>query len=144
MKSKGLNKLMKPIINLQMKKIHHYLMVLTFLTVLSGCGSPGGTKIDDNTFYQLEQDVQQILNSSIADAAPLEMKFIREKLQLAKKAKADRDRRSEAQYTTQIYADIEVAKLRAELNNKNNELLDRRDQLSAAQVYLAELKERLQ
>lgn len=144
MKSKGLNKLMKPIINLQAKKIHHFLLVCAFLTTLSGCGSPGGTKIDDNTFYQLEQDVQQVLNSAVADAAPLEMKFIREKLQLAKKAKAERDRRSESQYTQQIYADIEIAKLRAELNQKNNELLDRRDQLSAAQVYLAELQERLQ
>ncbi|MCX7553539.1 hypothetical protein OS175_06580 [Marinicella sp. S1101] len=114
------------------------------MTLLSGCGSPGGTKIDDDSFFKLESDVAAVVNSPVADAAPLEIKFIKEKLQLAKKAKADRKRKLEAQYTAQIYADIEVAKLRATLNRKNNELLDKRDQVSAAQVYLLELQERLQ
>ncbi len=120
-----------------------FFLYLAILTVLSGCGSTGGTKIDDNTYYQLEEDVAAVINSPVSNAAPLEIKFIKEKLQLAKQAKAERKRKLEAQYTAQIYADIEIAKLRAELNRKNNELLDKRDQVSAAQVYLMELQERL-
>ncbi|WP_133566526.1 hypothetical protein [Marinicella litoralis] len=84
------------------------------------------------------------MSSPVADAAPLEIKFIQEKLQLAKKAKADRKKKLEAQYTEQIYADIEIAKLRAELNQLNDVLLNKRDQVSSAQVYLSELLERMQ
>ncbi|WP_223788919.1 hypothetical protein [Marinicella meishanensis] len=135
---------MKPNIRLQTTKTGSLALILLILTGLSGCGSPGATKIDDDTFYQLEADVAAVANSAVADAAPLEIKGIQEKLQLAKKAKADRDRRTEAQLTEQIYADIQLAKKRAELKQKNNDLLDLRDQVSSAQVYLMELKERLQ
>ncbi len=143
-KSKALNKQVKPFMSTESRKKAVFLLYLAILTSLSGCGSTGGTKIDDNTYYQLEQDVAAIINSSIADAAPLEIKFIKEKLQLAKQAKAERKRKLEAQYTAQIYSDIEIAKLRAELNQKNNMLLNKRDQVSAAQVYLMELEARLQ
>ncbi len=143
-KSKAFNKLIKAFIGSNQLKTTLIVMNLAFLTVLSGCGSPGATKIDDNTYYQLESDVAAIINSKVADAAPLEIKFIKEKLRLAKQAKAEKKRSLEAQYTEQIYADIATAKLRAELNQKNNQLLDKRDQVSAAQVYLMELKERLQ
>lgn len=143
-KSKALNKLIKVFISQNKVKTHLIVLNLSVLTILTGCGSPGATKIDDNTYYQLESDVAALRNSPIADAAPLELKFIQEKLLLAKKAKADRKRGLEAQYTEQIYADIEIAKLRAELNQKNNELLNKRDQVSAAQVYYMELQERLQ
>ncbi len=121
-----------------------FIACFAVLTLLTGCGSPGGTKIDDDSFYQLESDVAAVINSNVADAAPLEIKFIKEKLRLVKQAKADRKRKLEAQYTAQIYSDIEIAKLRAELNRKNDELLDKRDQVSAAQAYLMELQERLQ
>ncbi len=143
-KSKAFNKLVKVFISPNRVKIHVIALNLAFLTILSGCGSPGATKIDDNTYGQLESDVAALINSSVADAAPLEIKFIQEKLQLVQQAKADRKRGLEAQYTEQIYADIQIAKLRAELNHKNNELLNKRDQVSAAQVYQMELQERLQ
>ncbi len=143
-KSRAFNKLIKPFRSLYAVKTQLIVLILAFLTVLSGCGSPGATKIDDNTFYQLEADVAALINSPMADAAPLEIKFIQQKLQLAKQAKAERKRGLEAQYTEQIYADIEIVKLRAELNQKNNQLLNKRDQVSAAQVYLLELQERLQ
>lgn len=127
-----------------MTKMGSMGLILLVLTGLTGCGSPGATKIDDDSFYQMETDVAAVANSPVADAAPLEIKGIQEKLQMAKKAKADRDRRTEAQLTEQIYADIKLAKKRAELKQKNNELLELRDQVSSAQVYLMELKERLQ
>ena len=142
-KSKAFNKLIKVFINQNKVKAHLIVLNLSVLTILAGCGSPVTTKIDDNTYFQLENDVAALRNSTLADAAPLEMKFIQEKLKLAKQAKADRDRGLEAQYTEQIYADIEIAKLRAELNQKNNELPNKRDQVSAAQVYYMELQERL-
>ena len=143
-KSKAFNKLIKAFISPDKAKRHLIVLNLAFLTVITGCGSPGATKIDDNTYYQLEDEVAVLINSSVADAAPLEMKFIQQKLQLAKQAKADRKRSLEAQYTEQIHADIKIAKLRAELNQKNNQLLNKRDQVSAAQVYQLELQERLQ
>ena len=143
-KSMAFNKLMKGFNSPFKVKNQLIVLILTILIVLSGCGSPGATKIDDNTYYQLEADVAALINSSMADAAPLEIKFIQQKLQLAKQAKAERKRSLEAQYTEQIYADIEIVKLRAELNQKNNELLNKRDQVSAAQVYLLELQGRLQ
>jgi len=143
-KSKAFNKLIKVFISPNKVKIHLILLNLALLTILSGCGSPGATKIDDNTYAQLESDVTALMNTSVADAAPLEIKFIQEKLRLAKQAKADRKKSLETQYTEQIYADIKIAKLRSELNQKNNELLNKRDQVSAAQVYQMELQERLQ
>ncbi|VAW48132.1 hypothetical protein MNBD_GAMMA02-1288 [hydrothermal vent metagenome] len=143
-KSKAFNKLIKAFISRYEAKRHLIVLNLAFLAVITGCGSPGATKIDDNSYYQLEDEVAVLINSSVADAAPLEMKFIQQKLQLAKQAKADRKRGLEAQYTEQIHADIKIAKLRAELNQKNNQLLNKRDQVSAAQVYQMELQERLQ
>ena len=144
MKSNSLNKLMKlNITSFPLKSGQSWVIVL-LLTLLTACGSPGVTKIDEDSYYQLEQDVNAILNSAVADAAPLEMKFIKEKLQLAKKAKADKKRSLEAQITEQIYADIKIANMRTELNQLNHELLNKRDQVSAAQLYLAELQERLQ
>ncbi|MFC3193502.1 DUF4398 domain-containing protein [Marinicella sediminis] len=119
-------------------------VLLLLLTMIGGCGSTGTIQIDEDTFYQLEADVQNVLASPVADAAPLEMKFIKEKLVLAKEAKASRKRKLEAQLTEQIYADIKIARMRAELNQLNNELLDKRDQVSAARLYLSELQERLQ
>lgn len=116
---------------------------MMLMSLFSEKGSAAGYKIDKNSYFKLEADVAKIINSPVADAAPLEIKFIKEKLQLAKKAKANRKKKLEAQYTEQIYADIEIAKMRAELNQLNNLLLDKRDQVSAAQAYLAGLKERL-
>lgn len=142
-KSTAINKLFKSISSHNGVKTRVLTLNLAFLTLLTACGSPGGTKIDDNTYFQLENDVAAVVNSPVADAAPLEIKFIKEKLQLAKKAKAEKNRKLEAQYTEQIYADINTAVLRAELNEKNNLLLDKRDQVSAAQVYYHELQEKL-
>ncbi len=144
MKSNSLNKLMKLIINKIAPNSSVQLLTVLVLTTFSGVGFTKKFKIDKNTYFKLEQDVSEIMSSPVADAAPLEIKFIQEKLQLAKKAKADRKKKLEAQYTEQIYADIEIAKLRAELNQLNNVLLDKRDQVSAAQVYLNELLERIQ
>ncbi len=144
MKSNSLNKLMKLIINKIVPNSSVQLLTVLVLTTFSGVGFTKKFKIDKNTYFKLEQDVSEIMSSPVADAAPLEIKFIQEKLQLAKKAKADRKKKLEAQYTEQIYADIEIAKLRAELNQLNNVLLDKRDQVSAAQVYLNELLERIQ
>ena len=144
MKSNSLNKLMKRNISKFHPKYASTAALMLLLTILGGCGSTGSLQVDEDTYYQLEADVQNVLASPVADAAPLEMKFIREKLVAAKEAKANRKRKLEAQLTEQIYADIKIARMRAELNQLNNELLDKRDQVSAAQLYLAELKERLQ
>ena len=143
MKSNSLNKLMKLIINKLRLNNSIQLLIVLILTTFTCVGFAAKYKIDKNTYFELEQDVTQIMSSPVADAAPLEIKFIKEKLQLAKKAKADRKKKLEAQYTEQIYADIEIAKLRAELNQLNNVLLNKRDQVSAAQVYLSELLERI-
>lgn len=143
MKSNSLNKLMKQIINNLTTNNSLLLLIVLILTTFSGVGLAQKYKIDKNTYYKLEEDVKQIMSSPVADAAPLELKFIQEKLQLAKKAKADRKKKLEAQYTEQIYADIETAKLRAELNQLNDVLLNKRDQVSAAQVYLSELLGRI-
>ncbi len=144
MKSNSLNKLMKRNIIKFHPKSTSTAVLLLLLTMIGGCGSTGTIQIDEDTFYQLEADVQNVLASPVADAAPLEMKFIKEKLVLAKEAKASRKRKLEAQLTEQIYADIKIARMRAELNQLNNELLDKRDQVSAARLYLSELQERLQ
>ena len=144
MKSTSLNKLMKLIVIKTNLKHTIKPSILLFLTAFSCVGLTAKYKIDKNTYFKLEADVKQIMSSPVADAAPLEIKFIQEKLQLAKKAKADRKKKLEAQYTEQIYADIEIAKLRAELNQLNDVLLNKRDQVSSAQVYLSELLERMQ
>ena len=63
-------------------------LLLAFLSTLIACSPPTVVEINDNTYYQLEEQVEAVKNSQVADAAPLEMKFITEKLQRAKKAKA--------------------------------------------------------
>lgn len=143
MKSNSLNKLMKPFINRFSINSTITVLVVLLLTLISSSGLSKKFKVDKNTYFELEAAVNEIMASPVADSAPLEMKFIQEKLQLAKKAKADRERKLEAEYTQQIYADMEIAKLRAELNQLNDVLLDKREQVSEAQVYLAELQERL-
>lgn len=143
-KSKAFNKLIKLNMSIESTKSLTFVLSVVVLTMLSGCGSPGGTKNGIDAFAELERDVTALINSSVADSAPLEIKFIKEKLQLAKQAKADKKRKLESQYMAQIYSDMEIARLRAELNKKNNQLLNRRDQVSAAQAFLMELKERMQ
>ncbi|MCX7544829.1 DUF4398 domain-containing protein [Marinicella gelatinilytica] len=113
------------------------------MTFLVGCAPPTVIEITDNTFYQLQQEVEDVKNSQVANAAPLEMKFITEKLQNAKRAKANGDVREEARLTQQIRADIEIARLRAEVNRLNQSLLEKRDELSAARVYLQQLESQL-
>lgn len=116
------------------------LLIVTFLVA---CAPPTVVEITDNTYYQLQQEVEDVKNSPVADAAPLEMKFITEKLQAAKKAKANGEKREEARLTQQIRADIVIARLRADVNALNQTLLDKRDELSAARVYLQQLEAQL-
>ncbi len=137
------DKLMKQNITQTTKTILKPLLLLMIVTGLVACMPVTTVPVDDNTFYKLQVEVDTVKNSPVADAAPLEMKFITDKLQLAKKAKADGDKRVEARYTEQIRADIKIAKLRAELNKLNQQLLNKRDELSAARVYLSELEEQL-
>ncbi len=134
---------MKPFINKIVSNFTSKVMLVSLLTLISFNGLSQKFKVDKNTYFELEAAVNEVLASPVADSAPLEMKFIKEKLQLAKQAKADRKRKLEGQYTQQIYADIEIAKLRAELNQLNDVLLDKRDKVSEAQLYLNELQERL-
>jgi hypothetical protein len=118
-------------------------LLLAFLSTLIACSPPTVVEINDNTYYQLEEQVEAVKNSQVADAAPLEMKFITEKLQRAKKAKAMGEKREEARLTQQIRSDIEVARLRAKVNRMNQALLEKRDELSAARVYLQQLEAQL-
>jgi len=118
-------------------------LLISILTLLIGCAPPTVVEITDNTYYQLKEEVDAVKNSPVADAAPLEMKFITEKLQAAKRAKANGEKREEARLTQQIRSDIEVAKLRAEVNQLNQQLLEKRDELSAARVYLQQLEAQL-
>lgn len=119
------------------------VFALIIVTLMVGCAPPTVIEINDNTFYQLQQEVESIKNSDVADAAPLEMKFITEKLQRAKQAKANGDKREEARLTQQIRADMTIARLRAKVNKLNQTLLEKRDELSAARVYLQELEAQL-
>ncbi len=118
-------------------------LLLALVGTLVACAPPTVIEITDNTYYQLEQEVEAVKNSEVADAAPLEMKFITEKLQRAKQAKARGDKREEARLTQQIRSDIELAKLRAKVNRMNQQLLEKRDELSAARVYLQQLEAQL-
>ena len=59
------------------------------------------------------------------------------------KAKANGEKREEARLTQQIRADIVIARLRADVNALNQTLLDKRDELSAARVYLQQLEAQL-
>lgn len=100
-------------------------------------------KYDKNSYFELEADVQALMASEVANAAPLEIKFIKEKMVLAKKAKAEKKKKLEGQLTEQIRAEMSIAQLRAEVNRLNAELLNKRDQISASEVYLLDLKEQL-
>ncbi|KAA3647531.1 MAG: DUF4398 domain-containing protein [Proteobacteria bacterium] len=125
------------------RKSLKYVLSLLIVTYLVGCTPLTVIEINDNTFYQLQQDVESIKNSQVADAAPMEMKIISEKLQRTKQAKANGDLREEARLTQQIRADMTIARLRAKVNGLNQSLLEKRDELSAARVYLQQLEAQL-
>ena len=113
--------------------------LLLFLTSMGHAA-----KYDKEAFFKLEADVQALVASATADAAPLEIKFIKEKMVLAKKAKAEKKKKLEAQLSAQIRAEMKIAQLRADVNALNAELLNKRDQISASEVYILDLEEQLQ
>ncbi len=121
----------------------NFVLCFLIVTFLVACTPPTVIDINEDTFYQLQQQVEDIKKSEVADAAPMEMKFITEKLQRAKQAKANGDIREEARLTQQIRADMTIARLRAEVNGLNQKLLDKRDELSAARTYLQQLEAQL-
>lgn len=125
------------------RRSHTFYLVLVMTLCIQGFDAEARKKYDKEGFFKLEAKVNALLNSPVADAAPLEIKFIKEKMVLAKNAKADKKKKLEMQLTEQIEAEIEIAKLRSELNQLNADLLNKRDQLSAGQVYLLDLKEQL-
>lgn len=118
-----------------------FICCLLCILTLSGCGSQ--VKPERDEFLVLEQQIQSLLHSPVADAAPLEMKFIQQKMELARQAGANKKRKLEATYLAEVKADIKVAQLRTELNQLNDQLLDKREKVSAAEVYLLDLKEQL-
>lgn len=134
---------MKQNMTINTRKSLKYVLSLLIVTYLVGCTPLTVIEINDNTFYQLQQDVESIKNSQVADAAPMEMKIISEKLQRTKQAKANGDLREEARLTQQIRADMTIARLRAKVNGLNQSLLEKRDELSAARVYLQQLEAQL-
>jgi len=137
------NKLMKQNMTYKVLKYLKNGLFLSLFALLAACAPPTVVEITDETYYQLMEEVEAVKGSAVADAAPLEMKFITEKLQAAKRAKANGNKREEARLTQQIRSDIEVAKLRAKVNQLNQELLEKRDDLSAARVYLQQLEAQL-
>lgn len=114
--------------------------LFAFLT-LCACGPQ--LKPEQDELLVLQQKIQNMLNSSVADAAPLEMKFVQQKMALAQQARTDKKRKLEAAYIDEVKAEIKVAQLRNDLNRLNDELLNKRDKASAAEVYLLDLKEQL-
>ncbi|WP_154223615.1 hypothetical protein [Marinicella rhabdoformis] len=100
-------------------------------------------RYDKEAFFKLEAEVQALIASPTADAAPLEVKFIKEKMVLAKKAKAEKKKKLEGQLSEQIRAEMKIAQLRADVNALNAELLNKREQISASEVYLLDLKGQL-
>src|SRR5690606_22091706 len=128
------NKLMKQNIIQTTKTTLKPVLLLMIVTGLVACMPAATVPIDDNTYYQLQAEVDTVKASAVADAAPLEMKFITDKLRLAKIAKANGDKREEARYTEQIRADIVIAKLRAELNQLNQQLLNKIGRASCREI----------
>lgn len=120
------------------KSLSSSVLMLLLLTTLGHAA-----KYDKEAFFKLEADVQALIASPTADAAPLEVKFIKEKMVLAKKAKAEKKKKLEGQLSEQIRAEMKIAQLRADVNALNAELLNKRDQISASEVYLLDLKEQL-
>jgi len=116
--------------------------IALFVTILvTGCGP--NTKPSEDALFEIETRYQNVLNSPMANAAPVEMKFIKEKLALAKQAKSDRDNRTVSQLIEQIKGDLKIAKIRAKVNEQNNRLLNQRELVSETQMHLLELKEQL-
>ncbi|MCF6301042.1 MAG: DUF4398 domain-containing protein [Proteobacteria bacterium] len=124
---------------LNLKRNSMITLLVTFL--VTACGS--NTKPSEDALFEIETRYQNTLNSPVANAAPVEMKFIKEKLALAKQAKADRDNSSVFQLIEQIKGDLTIAKMRAKVNKQNNKLLNQRELISETQMHLLELKEQL-
>ncbi len=118
-------------------------LVLGLMLIFWSLNTEARKKYDEEAYFKLEAEVETLIDSPVTNVAPLEIKFIKEKMVEAKNAKAERDRKLETQLIAQIRAEMEIANLRYEVNQLNDDLLEKRDQLSAAQVYLLDLKEQL-
>ncbi|WP_395375460.1 DUF4398 domain-containing protein [Marinicella sp. W31] len=118
--------------------------LFSLVLLLSVAGCTQNVKVDTTELNALNARYEQMRNSEIADSAPVEMKFIGEKLERAFQAMNSRDNKTAANLAEQIELDFQVAETRAMVNRLNDELLDAREKVLEAEVLLDDLTEQLQ
>ena len=121
------------------------LKPLFFLLItLSVIGCTQNVRVDTTQLNALNARYEQMRNSEIANSAPVEMKFIGEKLEQAYDAMNRRDSKTATDLAEQIELDFQIAETRAMVNRLNDELLDSREKVSEAEALLMDLEEQLQ
>ncbi len=132
------------ILNTKSSKIPGLLLTSVVCVALIASQSALAAKKQHDNYAEVAAMVKALEQSEDTDSAPVEMKFIHEKLALAASAIEDRKHKDAEKLLEQIRSDIQVVKLRAQVNQLNDELLDALDRVSAAQSQLHLLQERLQ
>ena len=117
------------------------LLVALLLGLLTGCGA--GVKPDQNKYQAIRQQVLDAQAQGLSDAAPVEMKFIQEKLAAAELAMQHGDNTQANALLREIEVDLETARLRARVNKLNRELEAAKQRNARAEQQLSELQEAL-
>ncbi len=117
------------------------LGVTAGVLLLSSCG--GSVRPDLDRFSRLKQDVLLAQEEGLADAAPVEMQFIQQKLAAAELAVEHGDGGKADALMREIAVELETARLRATVNRLNRELDQAKKRNARIQRQLSELQETL-
>lgn len=128
-------------LNLEHKFTLNSLFGLILLLILHGCAQ--NVSLQTTDLDALKARYEQVKNTEVADSAPMEMRFINEKLDQAYQALSERDVKMAVQLTEQIELDFKIVESRARVNQLNDQLLDLREKISESQLLLSDLEEQL-
>jgi len=117
------------------------LLVLVLPGLLTACGA--GVRPDPHKYQAIRQEVLDAQAQGLSDAAPVEMKFIQQKLAAAELAMQNSDAKQANRLIQEIEVDLETARLRARVNQLNRELEAAKQRNARAEQQLSVLQEAL-
>lgn len=130
-----------PIFLANRRRRFFYAGVLGFVCLaLAACG---GVRPDPQHFDRVKQEVLAAQAEGLVDAAPVEMRFVQQKLAAAELALQHGDGKQADTLLREIEVDLETARLRARVNRLNSDLEAAKRRNAQAQQQLMELQEAL-
>ncbi|GEM_PF-6865881 len=111
------------------------------VTALAACSAT--TRPDPEHYQRVRQQVLDAHAAGLSDAAPVEMRFVQQKLAAAELAMQHGDHRQAETLLKDIEVELETARLRARVNRLNRALEAAKRRNAQAEQQLNELQEAL-